>query len=132
MPSSTPFSTKPIEAGESTQHAKRCHWLKVILLSLGAVLVSIGWATSSPPGASPDESAHIIYAWGTVTGQTLPSNVREDIRGDDVALTTVTVPDSLYERPPQECYAFKSEAPACATPAMDFSGETDRTTYMTR
>jgi hypothetical protein len=42
-----------------------------LLLTLSGLLLSVAWVLASPIGASPDEGAHIVYAWGTVTGQTV-------------------------------------------------------------
>lgn len=42
-----------------------------LLIALAGSFLSLAWMLASPVGASPDEPAHITYAWGTATGQTV-------------------------------------------------------------
>lgn len=81
---------------------------------VGVLLTSVGWATSSPVGASPDEVHHVVYAWGVATGQTLPGRVQETWRDNGAALTNVIVPGDMLTALDRSCYAFRPETPACA------------------
>ena len=42
-----------------------------MLLGLAGLFLSLAWMLASPVGASPDEPAHISYAWGIATGQSV-------------------------------------------------------------
>lgn len=117
----------PADSTRQQRTRRAFRWLCVVV---GAILLSLGWASSSPAGASPDEPAHIVYAWGVATGQALPWNANEETFDESVALLTVDVPNALYERPPETCYAFKTD-PACAD-ADGAPGSSLQTTYMTR
>lgn len=100
---------------------------------VGAVLLCIGWATSSPVGASPDEVHHVVYSWGVVTGQTLPGRDNETSRDDGAALTSVVVPGDMLEALDRSCYAFKPAEPACAIdPGRGAGTERVTSTTMTR
>ncbi|WP_170037143.1 DUF2142 domain-containing protein [Georgenia soli] len=102
---------------------------------LGALGVAFAWATASPVGASPDESAHIVYAWGTATGQTLPGRESTIVDDNGVTLVKVTVPADLYHYPKEDCYARNlSATPTCGMviePSADASS-VDDVSYMTR
>jgi Predicted membrane protein (DUF2142) len=76
-------------------------------VSLALVLA---WVLASPVGASPDEPAHIDYAWATVTGQTLSGEHLVSTPGGP-AVTAVQMPQSLLQYPPPGCYAFHQEQP---------------------
>ncbi len=84
------------------------------LAILSALLLSCGWAMSSPVGASPDEVHHVVYAWGSATGQTLPGRAKETWRDNGAALTSIIVPGNMLESLDRSCYAFKPTEPACA------------------
>lgn len=104
-----------------------------IILAAGAVTLSVGWAASSPVGASPDEDAHIVYAWGVATGQTLPHRTQLQPNPGGAALTIVQVPQQIRDRQEETCYAFQPSKPACGDEAGEFQkGITPATTYMTR
>lgn len=109
-----------------------------VLATAGGLTLVASWALSSPPGASPDEPAHIYYAWGVATGQVLPGQERLS-RGDDGATKVdVTVPPALIQMEQVNCYAFDVTAtPTCgvAEPlpeVVDPNGDVHRLTYMTR
>lgn len=103
------------------------------LTFLGIVCVSLAWASSSPSGASPDEPAHIKYAWGVSTGQTLPWVAQEKWLADSPAQITIEMPSALEDHPDVRCYAFKTDEPSCAN---DYQGVDDSlittSSYMTR
>jgi hypothetical protein len=103
---------------------------------LGIVLLSAGWSTSSPVGASPDEPAHVVYAWGVVTGQVLPGrSVEVEPVGnvDGVTQTRVSLPENLYTVLSNSCYKGKQSEPACAVEDAPASQrQVTAETYMTR
>jgi hypothetical protein len=39
------------------------------LIAIGFILLGLAWAGANPPGASPDESAHVVKAYATADGQ---------------------------------------------------------------
>lgn len=103
------------------------------LALVGMVLTTVGWATSSPVGASPDEVHHVVYSWGVATGQTLPGRAEEKWRDNGAALTSVTVPGGMLTALDRSCYAFKPEQPACAVdPTSEAGIERFTSTTMTR
>lgn len=106
----------------------------VVLVGLcAAFMTSLAWATASPVGSSPDEDAHITYAWGVATGQVLPWNAVESEGANGAQLVQVVIPAEIKERPAEECYMFQSTEPACADLAEDpEAGTILSTTYMAR
>lgn len=103
-----------------------------ILTIAGFASLGLAWATSSPVGASPDEDAHIVYAWAVVTGQTLPGRAIEVPNPGGAPLTVVHVPDDIRDRPEETCYAFQTAVPACDAAANELLQGDTATTYMTR
>lgn len=106
----------------------------VVLVGLcAAFMTSLAWATASPVGSSPDEDAHITYAWGVATGQVLPWNAVESEGENGAQLVQVVIPAEIKERPAEECYMFQSTVPACTDLAEDpDTGTLLSTTYMAR
>ena len=94
---------------------------------------AVAWALASPVGASPDEQAHIAYAWGTVTGQTVVGEQLVTIPGARTA-TNVQVPQKLLQYPPPGCYAFHPERPVrqCAPVPADNLQPVAQATYVSR
>jgi hypothetical protein len=106
----------------------------------------VAWSLASPVGASPDEPAHISYAWATVTGQTLfgerlvsiPN--RQAVNGQMVTLpgsltvNSVRVPQKLLQYPSPSCYAFKPEQPVvqCSPIPSDTMANVTVTSNMSR
>lgn len=84
------------------------------------------WALVSPLGASPDEPAHIGYAWGLATAQDVfTANACEE--SDGCILTAVEVPEGLVPSP--GCHAFDRRVSAsCQLP----NDSTVTASYMTR
>jgi hypothetical protein len=84
-------------------------------------------------GASPDEQAHIAYAWGTVTGQTAGGEKLVTIPGGRTA-TSVQVPQKLLQYPPPGCYAFHPERPVkqCSPIPADNQQMVTEASYMSR
>lgn len=68
---------------------------------------------ASPLGSSPDEQAHIRYAWGVATGQVTPWNAVEGEGAGGVKYVEVIVPNGLMNLP-VTCYAGNAEQAACA------------------
>jgi hypothetical protein len=91
---------------------------------LGTSLLSFSWAASSPPGASPDETHHIWYSYGVVSGEALPWNM-EFIRGSEGRpRTLVEVPATLLDFPLVECYVRTDVLPgACGFLRTKVEGE---------
>jgi hypothetical protein len=121
----------------------RSAWL---LLAMSGLLLAVAWALASPVGASPDEPAHISYAWGTVTGQTLggehlvavPNQIAlganmVPIPGATTA-TRVQVPQKLLQYPAPSCYTFKPGSPTtqCSPIPADNQQNMAQDSYMTR
>lgn len=105
--------------------------------AVGALIIGLAcgvwaWAASSPVGASPDEGAHIVYSWGTATGQTLPwtSSARWDSE-EQRTLVEVTIPRELDEQVPRSCYRTKPMDEGCAV-IHRYEGSRTATTYMDR
>jgi len=88
---------------------------------------------ASPVGASPDEQAHIAYAWGTVTGQTVFGEHLVTIPGGRTA-TSVQLPQKLLQLPAPVCYAFHPEKPVtqCAPIPADTMQTLTQPSYMSR
>lgn len=84
-------------------------------------------------GASPDEEAHIAYAWGTVTGQTITDEHLVTIPVGRTA-TQVQVPNKLSQYPPPACYAFRVGTPtvACSPIPPDNMQLVPEASYMSR
>lgn len=82
-------------------------------------MAAFAWAAAAPAGSSPDEDAHVSYAWGTVTGQVFPWNAVESVEDDRWHMVEVEVPTSLLERPIVACYRFQPSVPACPDRVSD-------------
>lgn len=109
-----------------------------VLALTGSLALSVAWATSGPSGSSPDEPAHMSYAWGVVTGQVLPGQERLSTGADGATKVEVTVPPGLVEMETVTCYAFDVSATPTCGPAeidpnlVDPNGDVHRFSYMTR
>lgn len=103
------------------------------MMAVYALLLSVAWILASPVGASPDEEAHVAYAWGTVTGQTIFNEHLVTIPVRRTA-TAVQVPNKLLQTPEPVCYAFRVGTPtvACTSRPADNEQVTTRATYMSR
>ncbi len=93
-----------------------------VLLSMAALV----WAFGSPIGGSPDEPAHLAYAWGVTTGQGFggpdPTCEKQPCPRTDVDVPAGLIPDP-------ECYRFQPHVPAdCSGPSQ----EDPYPSYMTR
>lgn len=121
-------ASAPTPSAPGSGRAGRCAGA---LACLAVLLAAFAWALASPVGSSPDEQAHIIYAWGTATGQTTPWTVQE-VEGSNAArYAKVSVPTALLETP-AVCNRFDPSTPACSTikPVEDADGD-GRTTVLT-
>lgn len=75
-------------------------------------LVSASWAVSTPLGASPDESAHIIKAASVARGQLIGATT------DAPAVTRVQIPSGLAAANEWACYRFDSTKEANCIPRV--------------
>lgn len=110
---------------------RQAAWL---LMAMSGLSLAVAWVFASPVGASPDEGAHVLYSWGTVTGQTIGDDERlVTIRGGRNA-TIVRVPQTLLQAPAASCYAFKPEKPvtSCLAIPADNQQVVTRSSYMSR
>lgn len=102
-----------------------------VLAVLAALVALLGgglaWTFASPVGASPDEPAHLVYAWGVATGQGFGD--RNSECGSEMECVNVAyeVPSRLLVNP--SCFAFKVDIPGnCTVPSESTQGST----YMVR
>jgi Predicted membrane protein (DUF2142) len=104
-----------------------------LLLALSGLSLALAWVLASPVGASPDEQAHIAYAWGTVTGQTVFGEQLVTIPGGRTA-TSVQLPQKLLQLPTPVCYAFHPEKPVtqCTPIPADNLQMVTQASYMSR
>jgi len=105
-----------------------------VLLTLSGLSLAVAWALASPVGASPDEPAHVWYAWGTVSGQTVVNEHLITIPGEKAIRTRVRIPQKLLQHTDPKCYMGKPErptAPCTQTPA-DNGQIVTRGSYMNR
>lgn len=104
-----------------------------VLLALSGLSLAVAWALASPVGASPDEAAHIDYAWGTVTGQTIIGEHLVTIPPGRTA-TSVQVPQKLLQYPEPGCYAAHPEKPVtqCLPIPADNQQLVSHASYMSR
>jgi hypothetical protein len=104
-----------------------------LLLAVSGLALSIAWVLASPVGASPDEEAHIHYAWGTITGQTIRGEELLTLPGGRTA-TKVYVTQQLMQYPPPHCYAFDPQTPvnACTPIPADNKQLVPQAAYMSR
>ena len=104
-----------------------------VLLAISGLSLAFAWALASPVGASPDEPAHVWYAWGTVTGQTFASEHLVPIVPGEMA-TAIQVPQKLLQHPDPSCYMAKPRLPvnACIPIPTDNGHLVTRKSYMTR
>ena len=109
------------------------HCAAWVLLAVSGLSLSVAWMLASPVGASPDEQAHIAYAWGTVTGQTVAGEHLVTITGGRTA-TSVQIPQKLLQLPPPACYAFRPEKPVtqCTPIPADNLRLVTQASYMSR
>ena len=104
-----------------------------VLLALSALTLTLAWALASPVGASPDEPAHIWYAWGTVTGQTFANEHLVPIVPGEMA-TAIRVPQKLLQHANPICYMAQPAQPttSCAPIPADNDHLLTQKSYMTR
>lgn len=103
------------------------------LMAVYALLLSVAWMLASPVGASPDEEAHVAYAWGTVTGQTIFNENLVTIPVGQMA-TAVQIPNKLLQAPDSACYRFHAGTPtvSCTNLPADNGQVSTRASYMSR
>jgi len=111
------------------------HRIALVLALVAGVLALAGaWSLSTPVGSGPDEPAHIQYAYGVATGQTVRGQERlwQDSRG--AWLTDVEVPAALFDFVEPGCYAFDTtKLPACGVQEQAGQpGTYTASTYMSR
>lgn len=105
---------------------------------LGSTALVAAWALASPTGSSPDEPAHVQYAWGVATGQVLPGGEQLRTLANGTTKVEVTVPPALMQMENPSCYAFDTSATAiCGVSpfdptVVDPNGDVHVWTYMTR
>jgi Predicted membrane protein (DUF2142) len=117
-----------------------------LLLAVSGLSLVVAWALASPVGASPDEPAHIAYAWATVTGQTLAGEhlttiPNAEANGANIEIvpggrivTTVRIPQKLLQYPGPSCYAFNQGKPvtSCSAIPADNMQKVSTTSNMSR
>jgi hypothetical protein len=105
-------------------------WL--LLVAVG--LLCSAFALASPVGASVDEAAHLVYAWGTATGQVAPGHERPSVGVGGRSEVRVEVPQALLRFPSQDCYRGHPEQPVtyCRPLPPDVRAPAEVTTYMVR
>jgi hypothetical protein len=103
------------------------------LVAVYALLLSVAWILASPVGASPDEEAHVAYAWGTVTGQTIFNERLMTMPAGQMA-TAVQIPNKLLQAPNSVCYRFRAGTPtvSCTKLPADNGQVSTHATYMSR
>ena len=88
--------------------------LTLVSISFGLAMAT--WLLASPVGSSPDEPAHITYAWGLSTGQGPGGPDPECEPYGQCPLTFYDVPDGLIPDP--ACYRFDTSVTVeCRTTA---------------
>jgi Predicted membrane protein (DUF2142) len=109
---------------------RRAAW---VLLTISGLSLLFAWAVASPIGASPDEPAHVWFAWGTVTGQTFASEHLVPIVPGEMA-TAIRVPQKLLQHPNPICYMAKAYRPVntCIPIPADNGQLLTQKSYMTR
>jgi len=125
MPS-RPLGSKPM----TTPFRRSVAW---VLLAVSGLTLALAWVLASPVGASPDEAAHIAYAWGSVTGQTVLGEHLVTI-ADGRTATQVRVPQKLLQYPDPSCYMFRRGTPAvsCLVIPADNRQLVTQASYMSR
>ena len=105
-----------------------------VLLAASGLSLAFAWALASPVGASPDEPAHVWYAWGTVTGQTLTHEQFITIPGEKATRTRVRIPQKLLQHTDPKCYMGKPgrATTACSPIPADNGQLVTRGSYMNR
>jgi len=108
---------------------RRAAW---VLLAISGLSLVFAWALASPIGASPDEPAHVWYAWGTVTGQTFASEHLVPLAAE--MATAIRVPQKLLQHPNPICYMEQPAQPTttCAPIPADNDHLLTQKSYMTR
>jgi len=130
-----PIASQPM----STPVRRSATWLFLVAYGL---FLAVAWTLSSPVGASPDEQAHIDYAWGTVTGQTIVGEHLVTIPMGGTATqipvggtaTQIQVPNKLLQSPDPVCYRFLVGTPtvSCSPIPADTMKLVTRASYMSR
>jgi hypothetical protein len=102
-------------------------------MAVYALLLSVAWVLASPVGAGPDEQAHVAYAWGTVTGQTVINEHLVTIPVGRTA-TAVQIPNKLLQAPDSACYRFRAGTPtvSCTKIPADNGQVSTQASYMSR
>ncbi|HEU4674608.1 MAG TPA: DUF2142 domain-containing protein [Motilibacteraceae bacterium] len=110
--------------------ALRGPWLPLVAVGL----LCSAYALASPVGASVDEAAHLVYAWGTATGQVTPGHERPSVGVGGRSEVRVDVPQALLRFPSQDCYRGRPEQPVtyCRPLPPDVRAPVEVTTYMVR
>lgn len=113
----------------TTPSRRSATWL---LLAGYGLSLAVAWILASPVGASPDEPAHIWYAWGTVTGQTLAGEHLVTLPGQEV--TRVRLPQKLLQHTDPKCYLQNPATPTrqCLPIPADNGQLVTRLPYMSR
>lgn len=121
-------------SGRSARRAVRSVASGPWLLLVAVGLLCSAYALASPVGASVDEPAHLVYAWGTATGQVAPGHERPSVGVGGRSEVRVDVPQALLRFPSQDCYRGRPEQPVtyCRPLPPDVRVPVEVTTYMVR
>ncbi|MGN6242751.1 MAG: DUF2142 domain-containing protein [Motilibacteraceae bacterium] len=108
--------------------------MRAWLLLLAVGLLCSAYAIASPVGASVDEAAHLVYSWGTATGQVTPGHERPSVGVGGRSEVRVDVPQALLRFPSQDCYRGRPEQPVtyCRPLPPDVRTPVQVSTYMVR
>jgi Predicted membrane protein (DUF2142) len=122
----TPDRLPPV----TTPLRRNAAWL---LLVAAGFFLAVAWVAASPVGASPDEPAHIAYAWGTATGQTIVNEKLVTNKRQHTG-TLVELPQKLLQYPAPSCYWRHQEKPVnrCSRIPADNLHLVTQTSNMTR
>jgi Predicted membrane protein (DUF2142) len=115
----------------ATPSRRSAAWL---LLTVSGLSLAVAWALASPVGASPDEPAHVWFAWGTVTGQTAGNEHLIHIPGEKAIRTEVRIPQKLLQYTDPKCYMGQADRPTtpCAQLPADNGQTVTKGSYMNR
>ncbi len=101
-------------------------WIRTAGVWAGAIFVSLlAWVFASPVGGSPDEPAHMAYAWGLATGQEVFDVPPGCDTRTQACVTVVDTPLGLIPTP--GCHQFQPQVPASCEQARSITAQPSST-----